>query len=151
MMVHFQKIIMNRLDSYEFLTADERKNFKEKTIVKDEDGKVVEGQMRKNQPWSKEENAKIMSYVATSKLKPGGNKIWKQMEDEKLLEGRSWRSMKERYIRIKNKEAGDGDTGKEEREEDRLAEMMGEINISGDVEEGEDEEDMHASYIMVDF
>ena len=156
---HFHKIILSKLDSYQFLSGQQRNNLREKTLVKDGEGKVAEGQSRKNQPYVKEEDDVLFSYVATSKLGPGGTKLWKQLEEEKLLVGRSARSMKERYLKIKNKvkQGGGGEKGEEGREEDLLAVRVGEIDIAeedvaGREEDGEEEgEDMDASYMMVDF
>ena len=157
---HFDKVIMAKLDSYQFLSGEQQKNLRGKTIVRDAEGKVAEGQSRKNQPYVKEEDDVILSYAATSKLGAGGlTKIWKQLEKEKVLVGRSARSMQERYQKIKNKvkQGGDGEKGEEGREEDLLAVRVGKIDIAeedvaGREEDGEEEgEDMDASFIIVDF
>ena len=154
---HFHQIILAKLGSYPFLSEQHRKNLMEKTIVKDAEGKVAEGQCRTNQPWVEEEDDVILSCVATRELTL--SKLWKQMEEKNLLKGRSARSMKERYYKIRNKvkQGGGGEKEKEGREEDLLAVSMGEMQIAKDQVEGgegagdEDEEDMDASYIRVDF
>lgn len=48
------------------------------------------------QPYTAEEDAAILSYVSKYKAETGGNRIWQEMEKERLT-SHSWQSMKYRY------------------------------------------------------
>ena len=152
----FQKSIMKKLESYDFLSEEQRAYLRERTIVKDEKGRVAAGQIRSNQPYTKEEDEAILSFpLLQLHSKRKGHKLWKKMED--VLVGRSWESIRKRYKRITNQQHssfGDKSEEKEEgdieEEEEMLSETEGEeveemdveeVQVLGGVEESEEEMD----------
>ena len=176
----FQKSIMKKLESYDFLSEEQRVYLRERTIVKDEKGRVAAGQIRSNQPYTKEEDEAILSFpLLQLHSKRKGHKLWKKMED--VLVGRSWESIRKWYKRIKNQQHssfGDKSEEKEEGdiEEEMLSETEGEeveemdveeVQVLGGVEQNEeemdeknsqeeqldedgDEEEFYSTYILVD-
>ena len=152
----FQKSIMKKLESYDFLSEEQRAYLRERTIVKDEKGRVAAGQIRSNQPYTKEEDEAILSFpLLQLHSKRKGHKLWKKMED--VLVGRSWESIRKRYKRIKiqqHSSFGDKSEEKEEgdieEEEEMLSETEGEeveemdveeVQVLGGVEDSEEEMD----------
>ena len=135
MQEHFLRTIMNNLEGYPFLLEEQRSLLKERAIVKDEEGKLPAGLSRAGQPYTKEEDEAILSFIADNQgfAKPGA-KLWKKMEEEKVLEGRSLRSIQQRYQRImKNKKLSTS--------EDKGGEMRGLEEMEVDKREMEDGEE----------
>ena len=52
--------------------------------------------------YSKQEDLKIINFICENKRFSDvkGNELWKLMEGRKVVEGRSWQSLKERYRKI---------------------------------------------------
>ena len=52
--------------------------------------------------YSEAEDEALVSHIATNRLESqtGGEKIWKEMEEQEVVKGRGWKSMKSRYERI---------------------------------------------------
>ena len=159
---HFLKNIMKHLGSFSFLSEQQRSFLRERTVVKDKEGKVAVGQVR----YTKEEKDTILSFIAANQGygKPGGNKLWKKMEEEKLLESRTWLSMKNHYLKtlknrkpsslLKTRVVSDTEEDKEEEMEvDECEEKVDEVekmeDDGGEVEDGEDE--VVPSCILMDF
>ena len=145
---HFQRTIMKNLGGYPFLSEKQRSLLEKRAVVKDEEGNVAAGS-RAGQPYTKEEDEAILSFIADNQgfAKPGA-KLWKKMEEEKVLEGRSLRSIQQRYQRImKNKKLSTS--------EDKGGEMEGVEEMEVDkreMEDGEEEvDDVVSSCILVDF
>ena len=158
----FQQTIMKNLESYN-LAAKESSFLRERKIVKDEEGKVATGQIRSKQNYTKEEDDSIMSWITVNKAQftTGGTKLWRKMEEEKVLVDRTWESMKKRYSRITKNQKLQGE--KEEKEETAEEEdMVGmeddEENVEQqmdlvmrEVEDIEEEvEELHTAYILAD-
>ena len=57
----FKQTIMKNIESYDFVSAEERSFLKKRMIVKDEDGRVATGQVRSNQNYTKEEDNTLLS------------------------------------------------------------------------------------------
>ena len=129
---HFLTIVMTKLEGFPFLTEEQRSFLRERTVVKDREGKVTAGQVRAGLPYTKEEDAAMLSFIDANQgyAKPGGGKLWKKMEEEGILEGRTWRSMKMHYLQTlkKKKLSSVEDKEKEEEEEMEVDESETEDN-----------------------
>ena len=87
MRVRFNDYIMKNLHCYG-LTEEQISFFKEKK-------EVAAGQSKSKQKWSREEDEAILSYISNNQSysKVGGPSMWMMMEEQNVVEGRSWRSM----------------------------------------------------------
>ena len=95
-----------------------------------------------------------------AQLTTGGTKLWRKMEEERVLEDRTWESMKKGYSRImKNRQLqGEKDEKEETAEEDIMdgTEIEdGEENVDHQVdlemwEVEEEVEEVHTAYILAD-
>merc|ERR1712192_137051 len=62
--------------------------------------------LRKGEPYSEEEEHKIIEWILVRERlqqrnwSVGGNSIWRIMENQGALPGRSWQSTKERFRRV---------------------------------------------------
>ena len=152
---HFLEIIMSKLETFPFLSDQERSFLRERAVVKDKEGKVVAGRW-----YTKEEDDAMLSFIAAN---PGyakrggapGDKLWKKMEEEKVL-SRTWLSMKMHYLQtMKNKklssvEDKEGETEEEEEEMD-VAEREMEENEEEVDDVGEEVDEVVPTCIIVDF
>jgi hypothetical protein len=52
--------------------------------------------------YSRDEDLKILNFIAENKRFDDvrGNEVWQSMEERKVVEGRSWQSMKERFRKV---------------------------------------------------
>ena len=153
MQKHFKEVIMSKLETFPFLSDQERSFLRERTVVKDKEGKVAAGRS-----YTKGEDDAMLSFIAANPGygKPGGDKLWKKMQEEKLLDGRTWLSMKMHYLQtMKNKklssvEDKEGETEEEEEEMD-----VGEREMEENEEEvddvGEEADEVVPTCIIVDF
>ena len=134
---HFREIIMNKVKDYPFLTNEELSSLRERTGVKDKEGKVLAGQVRAGLPWTKEEDAAMLSFIEANQeyAKPGGSKLWKKMDEDQPLEGRTARSMQRHYNQTLKKKKLSSVEDKEEEE----------------TEVDEEEVDEVSTYIIVNF
>ena len=143
----FHKYIIKDIGSYG-LTSEQVSFFKTKTIIKDADGQIADGQTRANTRYSPAEDKMILNYIAKAKAynKVGGNSLWEKMAKEKVVGDRTWTSMKQRFKRtlIKNIEKKSNTYDLDEEQVSffinrREMEDVGEEEES-DTEGGEDEE-----------
>ena len=58
--------------------------------------------------YTKEEDDKILHYIAEERLERSvkGNSMWKMMERDGVVEGRTWQSVRQRYLSILAKHSG---------------------------------------------
>ena len=155
---HFNKIIMSNLGEFPFLSDQERSFLRERTVVKDKEGKVAAGQMRAGQPYTKDEDNAMLSFIAANPGygKPGGDKLWKKMQEEKLLDGRTWSSMQMHYLKtMKNKKTSSVEDKEGETEEEEEEMDVGEREMEENEEEvddvGEQVDEVVPTCIIVDF
>ena len=143
----FHKHIIKDIDSYG-LTSEQVSFFKTKTIIKDADGQIADGQTRANTRYSPAEDKMILHDIAKADAynKVGGNRLWKKMEKRKVVGDRTWQSIKKRFSRtlIKNIEKKSNTYDLDEEQVSffinrREMEDVGEEEES-DTEGGEDEE-----------
>ena len=93
-----------------------------------------------------------------AQLTTGGTKLWRKMEEERVLEDRTWESMKKGYSRIMKNQQLQGDEKEETAEEDIMdgTEIEdGEENVDHQVdlemwEVEEEVEEVHTAYIFAD-
>ena len=101
----FHKYIIKDIGSYG-LTSEQVSFFKNRTIIKDADGQIADGQTRANTRYSPAEDKMILHDIAKADAynKVGGNRLWKKMEKRKVVGDRTWQSIKKRFSRtlIKN-------------------------------------------------
>ena len=62
------------------------------------------------QVYSRTEDEMILHYIARMQAynRVGGNQLWKKMEMERVVEGRTWRSMRNWFHRILINAIGEG-------------------------------------------
>ena len=99
MMSRFHNYIMENLGSYD-LTEEQQNSLREKTMILDETGKVeADGKMRPKHNYTMTEDKVILDYIISHNQYHGvgGAKLWKEMEKESVLGGRSWQGMKLRF------------------------------------------------------
>ena len=138
---HFREIIMSKLNAFPFLSEQDRSFLRERTVVKDKEGKVAAGQVRAGQRFTKEEDDAMLAFIAANPGygKPGGKKLWEKMEEQKVLEGRNWRSLHKHYLRtlmdkkISSVEDKEGET--EEEDEDAMEGNEEEVEDVDEVDE----------------
>ena len=121
----FQDHIMKNLNSYGL--TDEQISFFE---AKKE---VAAGQSKSMQKWSREEDDAILSYIThnQSYSKVAGNTMWMVMAKQKVLEGRSWRSMQGHFLQTMIKKIESyGHLSMEQR-----ASFKARMKVNGDEEE----------------
>ena len=63
---------------------------------------IVRGFRQNANYYDKDEDMKILNFIIENKRfnDLGGNDVWKVMQDRKILDGRSWHSMKERFRKV---------------------------------------------------
>ena len=98
MMHRFRNHIMDNLGSYH-LTEELQNSLREKTMILDEEGKGEAGQMVPKHRYTATEDKVILDYIISHNQYHGvrGGKLWKEMEKQKVLGGRSWQGMKLRF------------------------------------------------------
>ena len=94
----FQNQIMENIGFYP-LTEDQRTLLKEKIIVLDEEGNMEAGQRKDYQKYTTAEERTILNYIVSNQMyaRVGSRQLWKKMEEDKVIEGRSWKSMQGRF------------------------------------------------------
>ena len=92
------------------------------------------------QHYSRTKDEMILHYIARMQAhnRVGGNQLWKKMEMGRVVEGRTWQSMRNRFHRILINAIGEGETYNLTEEQIFLFINRGEIEDGG--EEGADEE-----------
>ena len=154
--MHFRRTIIGNIGSYD-LTKQQVSLFRKR--LRDNDNlEEVEVTSQKKWKYTTTEDQAILSYITTNKeyAKVGSEKLWKAIEKEKVVEGRGWQSMMNRFPKImenvesydlteeqisslkkklvvKEREEEMMDMGEKDEEEDNLA--MG-------MDETEDDEEM---------
>ena len=96
----FDKNIVKRLEQFgvsktQLMEADKR-------IIDGKDQQVIRGFRQNANYYTRDEDLKIIKFIIEKKRFDDvkGNELWQVMEDRKVVEGRSWQSLKERYIKV---------------------------------------------------
>ena len=81
----FQKTILKKICSYDFLTKEQISLFREKG--------------REKKRFSQEEDQAILSYVTNNQAysQVGTESLWRKMKSQNVLKGRTWESIQERF------------------------------------------------------
>ena len=95
----FRRHIMDHLDTYSFLTDQQRTFLRERTVVLDEEGKLAAGQSMSHQRFTVKEDKAILAFIVERKAyaRVGSKALFKEIEKERVVEGRDWVSLRNHF------------------------------------------------------
>ena len=96
----FDKNIVNKLE--QFGVSKKQLMEADKKIKDGKDEQVIRGFRQNANYYTRDEDLKIIKFIIDKKRFDDvkGNELWQVMEDRKVVEGRSWQSMKERFRKV---------------------------------------------------